>query len=68
MDCRDRSLGLDVCRLDDGPPLVDFVLEVDAQSRRRLLLARRDLDAKTGSPSSTSPSWRRWRIRHFATA
>jgi hypothetical protein len=42
------SLGLDVRRLDDGPPLLDFGLLQCAERLRRLLFDRQKILAKIG--------------------
>ena len=44
------SLGLDVCCLDDRPPLLDLGLLMRAEALGGLLLARREFEPKIGEP------------------
>src|SRR5262245_49444950 len=46
--CRVGSLALDVGRLDDRPPLLDFGLVKGGEPVRRLLLARGDVETELG--------------------
>src|SRR5215470_5959693 len=50
-----RSLRLDVCRLDDRPPLLDFSLLLRGKRLRRLFLARPDFLTHVDEP----PPYRR---------